>query len=149
MTTKIVALAERLEEAGFDVRIWRGNSVQRIYLNGYEGEDYRDDDAKAWIQLADPQGDAVACVDGVFHGAWLQVECVADRSEAWCEKHAEQVREQIEAALAQAKITLAAPRSCAATVTVMAAIPLFGQLILHLGKVFAAIFVLYLLVGAF
>lgn len=49
MTTKIIALAERLEAAGFDARIWRGNSVQRVYINGYRDEDY--EGIKAFIQL--------------------------------------------------------------------------------------------------
>jgi hypothetical protein len=97
MTTQIVALAARLNEAGFKACIWKAS---RIYLNGYGR------DMKCCIMFDDPDADAATLTGpmGLFDGAALKVYSNADQSHAWLVNRAKQVKHVIMLQLEEAGV---------------------------------------------
>jgi hypothetical protein len=97
MTTQIVALTARLNEAGFKACIWKGS---RIYLNGYGR------DMKCYITFDDPDADAATLTGamGLFDGAALKVYSDTEQSRAWLVNRAKQVKHVIMLRLAEAGV---------------------------------------------
>ncbi len=84
--THIRALCEKLNESGFEAKIWRN---ERIYLNGYGR------DIKAYFLLFDPEDVPPDSDWALLDGVVLKVSSHGDKSAKWLLNRAKQVKHAI------------------------------------------------------